>query len=201
MQPPNQPTTGVANSPVAVSVHLAGTTPSGPAAMPSRPSLVWWEIVVLGTALLAWLAVFLAGTLVNSSPFRTRFAAFDGTAGVVLVDGLIVAATYTLTNVGLLCILASALGALGARAGLGPDGDAAHAHDSTSPTSSAVLRGFFVYTAVLAGVLVFADQPVNPTQTQYVRLAGLTSLLAFLLNYHPALFGNLLKRAGELVGK
>ncbi len=66
---------------------------------------------------------------------------------------------------------------------------------------AAVLRGFFDYATVLAGVLIFADRPVEPTQTHYVRLAGLTSLLAFVLNYHPARFGNLLKRAGELVGK
>jgi hypothetical protein len=46
---------------------------------------------------------------------------------------------------------------------------------------------------------MFSDQPVETSQTQYVRLAGLSSLLAFTLNYHPHLFGNLLERAGALV--
>ncbi|HKX46937.1 MAG TPA: hypothetical protein VJP77_09565 [Planctomycetota bacterium] len=159
------------------------------------------EVLIAWMAIPLWLAVLVSGTLVNSQPYRARFADFQGSVLEVIGDGLMIVLTYTLTNVGLLCMLASALGALGARAGLGPDGDAHAHHDSSSPASSAVLRGFFVYMTVLAGVLVFADRPVEPTQTQYVRLAGLVSLFAFTLNYYPALFANLLKRAGDLGGK
>jgi hypothetical protein len=157
--------------------------------------------VLLWTALLLWLTVFVGGTLVNSAPYRERFAAVKGSVLGVVGDGLIVVTTYTLTNIGILCVLASTLGCIGARIGLGPDGESQPPKDTSSPNSSAVLRGFFVYTIVLAGVLLFADRPVEATQTQYVRLAGLTSLLAFTLNYNPTLFGNLLKRAGDLIGK
>lgn len=178
---------------------LDGLAPS--TAAPSAPRFQSYEVVILWFALFAWLAVFVGGTLIDSSPYRARFAGLNGGFFGILGDGFIVVTTYTLTNVGLLCLLASTLGALGARTGLGADGDTPRDQDSSAPASSAVLRGFFVFTAVLAGVIVFADHPVDPTQTQYVRLAGLTSLLAFTINYHPAYFANLLMKAGMLVGR
>ena len=179
----------------------AGEPKPATTSRPQRHGLRPVEMLLAWIALPLWLAVLITGTLVNSQPYRARFSEFRGSPLEVLGDGLVVVVTYTLTNVGLLCMLASALGAIGARAGLGPDGDAHEHHDSSAPASSAVLRGFFVYMAVLAGVLVFADRPVEPTQTQYVRLAGLVSLFAFTLNYYPALFATLLRKAGDLTGR
>jgi hypothetical protein len=152
------------------------------------------DFVILWGALPLWIVVLLAGTLVNSQPYRDAFAAFGGLASVV-VNGLKVTITYTLTNVCVLCLIASLLGMVGAKAKLGADSDHETGSDTTSPRISALLRGFFVYLALIAGVLVMSDSPIAPSQVQYVKLAGLMSLTGFVVNYRPTLFGELLARA------
>ena len=164
----------------------------------SRSGMRVFDRCISAFTIVLWLGVFLLGTLVNSAPYRERFAGFTGTPLDVVSDGLIVGLTYTLTNVGLLCLLASLLGSLGASANLGVDSDAAMDQDTSAPRTSAILRGFLVYLALLAGVLVFADSPAGPTQNQYVRLAGVTSLLGFAVNYRPALFATLFARLSKL---
>jgi hypothetical protein len=167
------------------------------------------DVILLWTALPLWLALFLTGTLVDSSPHRARFASFEGGVGAVLGEGALVAVSYTLTNVALLCLLAGILGMLARKANLGADSKPGQAakHDAgpdsgedwTAPGNSAVLRGFLVYLALIAGVLFLGDNPAQPTQIQYVRLAGLISLFGFVVNYRPALFGRLLQRAGSVI--
>lgn len=177
---------------------MASTT----AASGTHPhSLGALDYVWLALGLFTWLGVFLAGTLVDSSPYRTQFAAADTEWGARLTSGLAVGATYTLTNVGVLCLLASVLGSIGARAGLGSDVDVQAELDSTAPRISALLRGFLVYLTLIAGMLVLADSPAAPTQEQYVRLAGVMSLVGFAVNYKPTLFGGLLARFGKLFEK
>jgi hypothetical protein len=158
-------------------------------AVKQQSSIKAYDRFVIGITVIMWLTVFLLGTLVNSAPYRERFAGFTG---------MIVGLTYTLTNVGVLCLLASLLGSLGAEANLGVDGDTPMDQDTSAPRTSAILRGFLVYLALLAGVLVFAETPAGPTQTQYVRLAGVTSLLGFAVNYRPALFATLFTRLSKL---
>src|SRR5882757_6963011 len=101
--------------------------------------------LMLGVTIGSWLSVFLLGTLVNSAPYRDRFAGFTGSLLEIVGDGVVVGITYTLTNVGILCLLASLLGSFGASANLGVDGDALGEQDTTAPRVSAVLRGFLVY--------------------------------------------------------
>ena len=116
-------------------------------------------------------------------------------------SGLLSMLTYTLTNVAFLCILAGVLGVLGNRAVLRPGEQAKQNRDrdTTSPKNSAILRGFLVYLTLIAGVLILGDNPAAPTQIQYVRLAGFMSLAGFVVNYSPAIFGQLLQRAGSLI--
>ena len=165
-----------------------------------RPGLRTIDIVILWLLAIVWLVAFLAGTLINSAPYRERITAFDGTGVTLTRDTLVVVFTYTLTNVAILCMSAGVLGQLGARAILLAD---SHTEpnvppDRTSPGSSAVLRSFLVYLAFLAGVLVFGETPASPTQSQYVRLAGAMSLVAFVVSYRPALFGQILERIGRV---
>lgn len=153
-------------------------------------------LVLVGIAL--WLAVFLLGALVDSAPYRASFAAFGGGLAGTVKSGALVMLTYTLTNVAILCMLACLLGAAAARARLGSDAEG-QVEDRTAPRSSAVLRGFLVYLSLLAGVLIFGEDPAVATQKQYIRLAGFISLLGFVTNYRPELFARLLRRAGSLV--
>jgi hypothetical protein len=167
----------------------------------ARSGMRVFDRIVLGVTVFLWLTVFLLGTLVNSAPYRERFAGLDGAFFGIVGDGVVVALTYTLSNVGLLCLLASLLGSIGASANLGVDADAAAEQDTSAPRTSAILRGFLVYLSLLAGVLMFAETPAAPSQTQYVRLAGVTSLVSFAVNYRPALFATLFTRLSKLFEK
>ncbi len=160
------------------------------------------DMLLLWLAFALWLAVLLVGTLVASEPFRMGFADFDRGVAAVIQDGLLVLITYTFTNVAILCVLAGVLGALGAKAILVSDkqGEKVAVPDTTSPRSSAVLRSFFVYLALIAGVLFLGENPAEPTQNHYVRLAGTISLAAFVVNYRPKIFGRVLERASRLFG-
>jgi len=164
-----------------------------------RHSLTTIDMILLWACIAVWLVTFLFGTLVDSRPYREAFAALAGGVGEVVANGLLVLGTYTLTNIAILCLLSSLLGALAARADLNTDDEAEDAADTSSPRNSALLRGFLVYIALLAGVLILGDDPTAPTQTQYVRLAGFTSVFAFVLSYRPALFGTLLQRVGTVI--
>ena len=155
--------------------------------------------ILLYLALVFWVVVFIAGILVNSAPFRTELAAplsldFPG----LVSNTVMVILTYTLTNVAILCILAGLLGTFGRRSQLGADSQKIFEKDTINPRSSAILRGFLVYLALIAGVLILGDDPAEPTQKQYIRLAGFISLLSFVVNAKPSLFGQFLRRMGDL---
>ena len=167
----------------------------------SAPSLrlTTADILLLWTVLPLWLLTFLFGILVDSSPFRSRLVAFTSTPAEFVRDVFVAFGTYTLTNVALLCLFAALLGCLANKAGLGPSSEDAAQADTTAPRRSAILRGFFVYLAFIAGVLVIADAPASPTQVQYAKIAGAVSLVGFVVNYRPALFAQLLKSAAGLL--
>ena len=156
------------------------------------------DTLALWTGLTVWVSTFLLGTLVDSRPYRDLLAGFAGGVTGTIRNGAIVVFTYTLTNVAVLCIVAGLLGTLGAKARLGADNEN-DGDDETSPGASALLRGFLVYLFVIAGLLVLGNDPLSPTQQQYVRLAGFISLLGFIVNYRPSLFAALLHRAGAIV--
>lgn len=157
------------------------------------------DLAVFWGALPLWIGIFLAGTLVNSQPYRQEFTKLEGLVRTIVL-GTKVAATYTLTNVCILCLLASLLGMVAAKARLGTDAERPADTDRTAPGISALLRGFFVYLALIAGVMVLSETPTEPSQNQYVKLAGLMSLTGFVVNYHPALFGRLLAKAFPVAG-
>jgi len=52
------------------------------------------------------------------------------------------------------------------------------------PPVSAAIRGFIVYLCVIGGLYVAMDDPFkDPTPAQYIRLAGLMSILALVVGY------------------
>jgi hypothetical protein len=166
-----------------------------------RGSLAGWDVLLLWVVLPLWMVLSLLGTLIDSSPFRAKFIAFEGGAKGIGWNGLMVLMTYTLSNIAVLCMLASVLGAIAARARLGADTVQKEELDLdvTAPRSSAVLRGFLVYLTLTSGVFVFGQSPSSPTQTEYVKLAGVMSVVSFLVSYHPTLFGRILERVGRLI--
>jgi hypothetical protein len=161
------------------------------------PGLLPGDYFLLWGGLVVWTGSFLAGILINSAPYRESISSLSGPLSALLRDALVVATTYTYTNVAILCLLAGLLGTLARRSQLGTDEQRLSGPDTINPRSSAVLRGFLVYLALIAGVLILGDDPAQPTQKGYVRLAGLISLLSFTVNARPAVFGKLLHRVGE----
>jgi hypothetical protein len=52
------------------------------------------------------------------------------------------------------------------------------------PPMTAAMRGFIVYLCIVAGLYVAMDDPFkDPTPSQYIRLAGTLSVLAFMVGY------------------
>lgn len=57
------------------------------------------------------------------------------------------------------------------------------------------MRGFFVYLAILSGLLILISEPFeNPSPGQYVRLAGTSSLLWFIVGWQPGVLAGLINR-------
>lgn len=165
------------------------TAPSGSAA----------ALSVLAVA--AWVFVFTAGVTISSQPYRNVLenGRFATEIGMALLATLL---TFTPPNVAILCCVSGVIGEqtrrLSRRREGNPDGPHAAPH---GPLASALLRGFCVFIAILAGVLVLSgSQIISPTQDQYVRLAGTGSLFAFLAGFRPRLVAQLLTRVASMFG-
>ena len=160
-------------------------------------------------ALLVWIALFSAGLLLDSTPYRTRiaegpFSPIDFTAAMLL---------YTPSNVALLSIAAGFLGGCASRlAGLQDLADRIRAareageddlvrslgrrlHYLTESPATSMLRGFLVYLGAISGILLLIADPFkNPTAEQFIRTAGLISGLAFVMGYDPTRFEEMIAK-------
>ncbi len=62
------------------------------------------------------------------------------------------------------------------------------------------MRGFGVFVLILSGLLVLAtDSLISPNQGQYVRLAGMVSVISFYAGYDPVALAELLKRIEQFL--
>jgi hypothetical protein len=141
--------------------------------------------------------------------------------GTVVRNIVPAAILYTPTNAAILCALAGLIGGCASNVVIAreqlkridaedpghDDGggrrDPAYASDllrrrlaymSESPFIS-MLRGFVVYLAFMAGILVVVDDPFkDPTGATYLRYVGTVSLIAFTVGYDPTRFEELVKR-------
>ena len=152
-------------------------------------------------AVVGWVVVFTVGVTMSSQPYRdlleTGRSALE--IGMALLATLF---TFTPPNVAILCCVSGVIGEqtrrLSRRSRVDPG---AGARAIRGPLSSALLRGFCVFTAILAGVLVLSgSQLIAPSQDQYVRLAGTGSLFAFLAGFRPRLVAQLLTRVASMFG-
>ncbi len=166
-------------------------------------------------ALAAWVALFSAGLLVDSAPYRNAIAAGAPTCSNLLHAAFI----YTPTNVAMLCVLAALIGGCSSRVqtlkGLERRiGKAREAGDAEKverlelradylheqPMHS-MLRGFLVYITSVSGMLLITSEPfAAPTAEQFTRLAGLLSTLSFAIGYDPTRLEDLVQAiAGRTV--
>lgn len=174
-------------------------------------------IMAIGIAsMLTWVGLFSAGLLIDSEPYRTALLKND----LTVINFLFAALLYTPTNVALLSMLA---GLLGGCASLMYDQKELHeqirnaekdgkleiakrlsvraSYLSESPVSS-MLRGFLVYLAIISGILLAISSPFEETSAdQFIRLAGLFSVIAFVMGYDPTRFEDLIANLSSLSRK
>jgi hypothetical protein len=159
------------------------------------------DIIAIVIGLSVWGILFAAGVIINSGPCRDAL----GSAAYMppsqrLRCWFIVITTFTLTNVALLSCFAAVLGAAGQRLRVGLSEDAEVLKGSKHPYAAAIIGGFFIYLAAVSGILVLVEKPwATPTPEQYVRLAGLISLLSFLMGYNPRMLSRFLARIAEII--
>ncbi|MEC4049122.1 hypothetical protein OX284_006750 [Flavobacterium sp. SUN046] len=161
--------------------------------------ITFWSI---GASLL-WIALFSLGLLVDSKPFRICV-----TEELDLYALLKCIFTYTPTNIAILCLTSAYLGGCASKLVIHNLDDAQPNVNPVNTTSriymnerpmSAMVRGIVIYFAYIAGVCV-ADATLfnEPTQTAYIKSAGIISLLSFLVGYDPTLFHSFINVAEKV---
>lgn len=167
-------------------------------------------------SMLMWIALFSAGLLIDSEPYRKGLLNKE----VTVHDLLLAALLYTPTNVALLRMLAGLMG--GCSSLMYDHGDLQEqiknaeaegnhqmagrltlrlSYLSESPFSS-MLRGFLVYLAIISGILLAISDPFKVTSAnQYIRLVGLFSVIAFVMGYDPTRFEDLINTLSSLSHK
>jgi len=183
-------------------VDAQGPTPShGESGItPRRVSLDNGGRVLVIVMLLVWLVIFGAGTLINSEPYREQLVGWNHSylSWSFVSIAFMVLVCWTPTNIALLSGAAGLLGVAGRHAGLHPERETRDPPDVTNPWFSGLLRSFFIYLLVISGLLIVVESPfATPTQTQYLRLAGLLSLFSFLINYSQRFFAGFLRYAAD----
>lgn len=175
--------------------------PNAKAAKPIEDPLGAPGRVLLAAHLVAWALIFAAGAVVSTAHCREAFLEPEALSQAqTLRCGLLVLVCYTPCNVAWLAALAGVLGAMGRIARLTPHHPHPANDDLVHPYLSGAIRGFFVYLAVISGILVISSDPfTSPNPGQYLRIAGLVSLFSFLVSYNPGLFARMLMRLGTML--
>jgi hypothetical protein len=167
-------------------------------------------------AILLWISIFIGGILVNSEPYRQiisnySFTNVNNEAVTTDIETeppnffialLVVALCYTPSNLILLCMFSGLLGALSriAKLHIKDASEDEIPSDTIDPLMSGILRGLFVFLLAISGILLINDTPItNPGQSEYVRLAGLLSILSFLLSYNPSRFQSFVAKGIDTV--
>ena len=151
--------------------------------------------LLLAVTILFWIILFGVGISQDSSiALNSLWSSFSFRTLMIFI------ATWTLSNVLFLAILASFAGELGRFSG-----------DVQRPNLlSAASRGFFIYLAFIAGQLalngtLLADpkplagpnayeQVLFVPEPMYFRVVAFSSLLAFMAGYNPVFFSSLFSR-------
>jgi hypothetical protein len=163
--------------------------------------IVLWSMV----SSLLWVGLFAMGLLINSQPYRDSLGKH-----FYINDFMMCIATYTPTNIALLCLIAAYIGGCASKLIINSieskaeqpiniaDKTSSHLYMSESPLSS-MLRGMVVYFAYIAGVCIAnANLFDAPTLSAYVKSAGIVSLLSFIMGYDPTMFHTFINLAEKV---
>jgi hypothetical protein len=189
-------TTAEAGAAAAIS---PATTPSSSASLPQRP-LTQSEGVVSVLAISAWVILAAAGVAVSTKPYIDQISNVNGKTTMLEIfkAWFLVITCYTFTNIALLCCLSAVIGAIGRSARIDDVERNDPATDLRTLCITGMIRGFFMFIVVLSGTLILSDQKYDDiTIEQYLKLAGLVSLLSFAIGYDPHLFVTFFDRVSK----
>jgi hypothetical protein len=166
----------------------------------------WIDYAIGIFSLIAWINLFGAGLLMSSRPYRDNLlTSFNW------LDFFLAACLYTYTNVALLTCLAGIIGGASSRLTFeayqtnedspGETADRSKqlsssslAYRAESPVAS-MCRSFMVYLLYIAGLAIGVpggkESLENTSPDQYLRMAGMLSLLGFAVGYDPTVFKSL----------
>jgi hypothetical protein len=157
-------------------------------------------IVVVGL----WTAFFCAGIFVPTAVYRQSLWASESLGFFPFLGHLLlVVSCYALTNILFLSCAAAFLGCM-TRRWYVMDHTSVERGSVAIPAArlylSAVLRGFFLYLITIAGFLTVTTEKslVETTLDQFVRMAGVTSVLGFVVGYDPRVLNRLLERVMDV---
>jgi hypothetical protein len=142
-------------------------------------------IIVIGL----WLLLYTGGTVVGTQQYRDIINQGTDDYFTLLKAWSAVFCFYTLSNVAMLCCLASIIGGI-----------------CREPRDGRILvlaaNGLFIYLILISGLLLLGTNPFeNLNQAQYTRLAGTYSLFSFMIGYNPKMLSKLAGKLEELVEK
>jgi hypothetical protein len=167
------------------------------------------EILSGVLALACWMGFFATGLFVPAATYRLALWDHSTELGWLTRTSYcaIAVCAYTVTNLLFLCCLASFLGCMTCRWGV-RDGQLGGSGISIRVPAarmylSAALRGFFLYVLVVSGLLVLTNEAavIDTGFAQYIRLAGFTSGLAFVIGYDPNLISVLMSKVTDIANR
>jgi hypothetical protein len=174
---------------------------------PARTRLHPGELLFGLCILLLWIGFFSAGLSIPTAELRKDLAKPELDLPTKLQYSLIVMCCYTVTNLLFLSCLAALLGSMMCRwrvrekTPVPGDGSAEERvpYDGKRLYLSAALRGFFIYLIGISGLLLFSTEAAveNTGFAQYIRLAGIISVISFAAGYEPTLSNRLMGRVTD----
>jgi hypothetical protein len=134
--------------------------------------------------ILLWLMLYTGGIVIGTSNYREILNNSNDILSIAIAS-IMVISFYTMSNVAILCCLASMIGGI------------CRGSNALLPLAT---NGLFIYLILISGLLLLGSSPFdNLNQAQYTRLAGTSSLFAFVCGYSPGMLTKLITRIEEMI--
>jgi hypothetical protein len=172
----------------------------GPATLAPQAQEMRWRrrSTLIGiVSIILWTVTFSVGIVVPTGPFRAVLGNLYSSPVSVLefvMAGSVVLVCSTFSNPAILACTAALIGSVAHEVTVRPQ-----AANEVRNHLAAIFQGFFVYLGMMSGLMLLTTEAIlNATQLQYVQIAAVMSIVAYLVGYDSTLFQKLVKRIGGL---
>lgn len=133
--------------------------------------------------IILWLCLYTGGIVFGTQSYR-QLINQESDLLLIIKSGIIIFLFYTLSNIAILCCLASIIGGI---------------CKGRNDFLILATNGIFIYLLLISGLLLFGTNPFETlNQSQYIRLAGTTSLFSFLVGYNPKILSSIISKVEDL---